>query len=68
MKMMDMEKFEYSKAMEELELIASRMEDPLTPFGEMEKMVVRSEQLLASCRAYLRGTRERLETLVETDE
>ena len=68
MKVFDMENFDYSKAVEELELIAEKVEDLQTPFGEIEKMVARSEQLLASCRAYLRGTREKLDSMVDTDE
>ena len=68
MKKIDMENFDYSKAVEELELIAEKVEDPQTPFGEIEKMVARSEQLLTSCRAYLRGTREKLDSMVDTDE
>lgn len=55
------EKFEYSKAIEELEAIAVKVEDPQTGIGDIDKYMKRSQELIESCRAYLRGAREKLE-------
>lgn len=54
------EGFDYVKAVEELEAIASKVEDPQTGIGEIEKYMKRSEELVAACRAYLRGVRDGL--------
>ena len=59
---MDMEeKFEYSKAIEDLEAIAVKVEDPATGIGDIDKYMNRSQELIEACRAYLRGARETLE-------
>ena len=55
------EKFEYAKAMEELEAMASKVEDPQTGIGDIDKYMKRSQELIAACRAYLRGAREKLD-------
>ena len=55
------EKFEYSKAIEELEAIATKVEDPSTGIGEIDRYMKRSQELLEACRAYLRGARETLD-------
>ena len=55
------EKFEYSKAIEELEAIAAKVEDPSTGIGEIDRYMKRSQELLEACRAYLRGARETLD-------
>ena len=55
-----MKEFDYAKAIEELETIASRVEDPQTGIDDMEKHIRRSEELVEACRAYLRGAREKL--------
>ena len=56
---MDMaEEFDYTKAMEELESIAQKVEDPKTGVGEIDKYMKRSQELVAACREYLRGVRE----------
>ena len=54
------ENFDYAKAIEELEQIATRVEDPSTGIGEIDKYMKRSKQLVEACRAYLRGAREAL--------
>lgn len=54
------EKFEYSKAIEELEAIAAKVEDPSTGIGDIDKYMKRSQELLEACRSYLRGARETL--------
>jgi exodeoxyribonuclease VII small subunit len=57
---MKMEKFEYTKAVEELESIAAKVEDPNTGIDDIDKYIRRSEELIEACRAYLRGAREKL--------
>ena len=57
---MKMKEFDYAKAIEELETVAARVEDPQTGIDEMEKYIRRSEELVEACRAYLRGAREKL--------
>ena len=52
------DKFEYSQAVEELEMIAAKVEDPNTGIGEIDVYMKRSRQLVEACRAYLRGVRE----------
>ena len=55
------EKFEYAKAIEELEAIAAKVEDPQTGIGEIDAYMKRSNELLEACRAYLRGAKEMLD-------
>ena len=55
------EEFDYKKAIEELEAIAAKVEDPSTGIGDIDKYMKRSQELVESCRAYLRGAREALE-------
>ena len=57
---MKMEKFEYTKAVEELESIAAKVEDPNTGIDDIDRYIRRSEELIEACRAYLRGVREKL--------
>ncbi len=52
------EKFDYAKAVEELEAIAAKVEDPNTGVDDIDRYVKRSKELLEACRAYLRGVRE----------
>ena len=54
------EKFDYTKAIEELEAIAAKVEDPTTGIGEIDKCMKRSKELVEACREYLRGAREGL--------
>ena len=48
------EKFDYAKAVEELEKIAAKVEDPATKLDDIDALVARSNGLLKACRAYLR--------------
>ena len=57
------EKLEYTKAIEELEAIAAKVEDPKTGIDDIEKYIKRSQELIEACRAYLRGAREKIENL-----
>ena len=61
--MTDMEEFDYAKAVEELEAIASKVEDPQMGIDDIEKYIRRSEELVEACRAYLRGVRTRLDSM-----
>lgn len=55
------EKFDYKKAMEELEAIAAKVEDPQTGIDDIDKYMKRSGELIEACRDYLRGAREKLD-------
>ena len=55
------EEFDYKKAVEELEAIAAKVEDPSTGIGDIDKYMKRSQELIEACRAYLRGAREALD-------
>lgn len=57
--------FDYKKAVEELEAIAAKVEDPKTGIDEIDKYLKRSQELLEACRAYLRGARESLVGMTE---
>lgn len=57
------ENFDYAKAMEELEAIAAKVEDPKTGIEDIDKYIKRSQELVTACREYLRGARETLDTL-----
>ena len=57
------EEFDYAKAVEELEAIASKVEDPQTGIDDIDKYIKRSEQLISACRAYLRGARGKLDSM-----
>jgi exonuclease VII small subunit len=54
------EEFDYTKAMEELEAIAQKVEDPKTGIGDIDKYMKRSQELVEACREYLRGIRENI--------
>ena len=55
------QKFDYNKAVEELEAIAAKVEDPKTGIDDIDKYIKRSEELISACREYLRGVREKVE-------
>lgn len=58
-----METFDYVKAVEELEAIAEKVEDPQTAIEDIGKYIGRSEELVAKCRAYLRGVRDQVDSM-----
>ena len=58
---MSEEKFDYGKAMAELEGIAARIEDPKTSLDDIGALVARSKTLIEECRNYLRSVRETIE-------
>lgn len=57
------EKFDYAKAIEELEAIAAKVEDPRTVIEDIDKYIKRSEELISACRDYLRGVREKVDSM-----
>ena len=57
------QKFDYTKAIEELEAIAVKVENPKTGIDDIDKYIRRSQELVEACRAYLRGAREKLDSL-----
>ena len=61
-KIIDMEeKFDYAKAMAELEDIAAKVEDPATGLDDIGSLVGRSKTLIEQCRNYLRSVRESID-------
>jgi len=58
-----MEKFDYKKALEELEKIANLVEDPSTSLDSIDKYIRQSDELIGKCREYLRSSRDKLESL-----
>lgn len=58
-----MENFDYTKAIAELERIATQVEDPATGLEDIDRLLKRSEELIADCRKYLRTAREKIDTL-----
>lgn len=54
------ETFDYAAAVAELEKIAATVENPETPIDDIDKYLKRSEELIASCQAWLRGVREKV--------
>ena len=61
MKFIMKEEFDYKKAVEELEAIAAKVEDPQTGVGDIDRYMKRSKELLDSCRSYLSGQRDLLD-------
>ena len=55
--------FDYAKAIEELEMIASKVEDPATGIDDIARYMKRSDELVEACRDYLRGAREKLDMM-----
>ncbi len=59
---MSREKFDYSKAVEELDMIAAKVEDPQTSLDDIGALVKRSKELIEACRKYLRSVRESIDS------
>ena len=60
-KQMIMEEFDYTKAIEELEAIAAKVDDPTTGIGDIDQYLKRSKELTQACREYLRGARQTIQ-------
>ena len=58
---MSEEKFDYTKAMSELEEIAAKVEDPKTSLDDIGALVSRSKTLIGQCRDYLRSVRDSIQ-------
>ena len=58
-----MEKFDYAKAIETLEKILAKVEDPSTGVDDIDKYVKQAEELTSRCREYLRGVREKVDEI-----
>jgi len=63
--MEEKEKFDYARAMAELEEIAKKVEDPATGLDDIDALVARSKELIKACREYLRGVKEKIDSLSE---
>ena len=57
------EKFDYNKALAELEEIAKKVENPETKLEEIDALVARSKALISACREYLRKEKETIDSL-----
>ena len=57
------DKFDYAKALSELEAIAAKVENPETKLDDIDALVGRSNQLMKECRAYLRTVKEKIDAL-----
>lgn len=58
-------KFDYAKAIAELEEIARKVEDPETKLSDIDQYVTRSKVLVKACRDYLRTVKEKVDSLDE---
>ena len=57
------EKFDYAKAIKELEEIAARVENPETKLDDIDALVGRSKELVKQCKEYLRGVKDKIDAL-----
>ena len=58
-------KFDYAKALAELDEIAAKVENPETRLDDIDALVGRSKELLKQCREYLRTVKDRIDSLDE---
>ena len=57
------DKFDYAKAISELDEIAAKVENPETKLDDIDVLVGRSKELLKQCRDYLRTVKEKIDSL-----
>ncbi len=57
------DKFDYAKAIEELDEIAAKVENPETKLDDIDALVVRSKELLKQCRFYLRSVKDKIDSI-----
>ena len=57
------DKFDYAKAIKELEEIAVKVENPETKLDDIDALVGRSKELLKQCREYLRTVKDKIDSL-----
>ena len=55
--------FDYAAAVDELEKIAARVEDPGTGIGDIDKYIGRAGELITACRKYLRTARAKTDSI-----
>ncbi len=55
------DKFDYAKAVEELERIEQMVQNPSTPLDRIDALLKKAAALIADCRKYLRSIRENYE-------
>lgn len=58
---MSEKKFDYTKAVAELDEIGAKVEDPATSLDDIGALVKRSKELIEACRKYLRTVRDSIE-------
>ncbi len=57
------DKFDYAKAISELDEIAAKVENPETKLDDIDVLVGRSKELLKQCKDYLRTVKEKIDSL-----
>lgn len=57
------EKFDYAKAIAELDEIAAKVENPETKLDDIDALVGRSKELLKQCKDYLKTVKEKIDSL-----
>jgi exodeoxyribonuclease VII small subunit len=57
------EPFNYSKAIQELDEIAKKVEDPGMKLEEMEALIVKTKSLVEKCHNYLRSAQETIDKI-----
>ena len=57
------QKFDYAKAIAELEEIAHKVENPDTTLDDIDALIGRSKELLKECREYLRTVKDKIDSL-----
>jgi len=58
-----MEKFNYAEAIEELEGLVKKVEDPSTGIDEIDRCIKRSDELIRLGRNYLRELQDKTNSL-----
>lgn len=56
-----MQDFDYQEALQKLDALLKKVEDPSTGLGEIDRYISESDALIKDCRKYLRSVREKLE-------
>lgn len=56
-------KFDYAKAIAELDEIAAKVENPETRMDDIDALVGRSKELVKQCREYLRTVKEKIDSI-----
>ncbi len=62
---MTTKKFNYKKALEEIELIVQKIENEESDIDELSEMVKRAAELIKQCKAKLKDTNAELEGIIQ---